>query len=357
MRHRQEKSLMTIPYRIRRGLQRMLITLGVLTAIGVAAIVAWMLWLSRYVVYTDEGAKLDFNRPFKVTQGQIAQPPASRPPVSISYGNTDELTALPAGALKQVEGWEVSADMLTKDSFPATRAALERLPMESTVLMDVRNVRGEFFYTSVLGRNANKIDADAVTELFKMLKAKDCYLSARFPAFRDRWYFLDDERTRVPYGLPVAGGNGSLWEDVSIAGMSHYWFNPASTGALDFLVKIVTELRSLGFDEVVFTDFRFPNTDKITFEGNKAEALNEAAEILVKACATDSFAVSFTGSHITLPEGRSRLYFDNVPAAQIPELVASVTVTDPAAQLVFFTELLDTRYEAYSVLRPLELAS
>ena len=356
MRHRQENCLMNIPYRVRRGLQRFFVTLGILVLVFLAGFAAWMLWLSRYVIYTDDGAKLDFSLSLEYSEGVIAQPPAPGPNVSISYGNTDDLNALPSGALKQLEGWVITADMLTTANLPQTKSALEELPFGSTVLMDVKNVRGEFYYTSALGRDAGKVDTGAVTQIIRNLKDKGCYLIARFPAFRDRWYFLADEMGRVPYGLPLKGGNGSLWEDVSIKGMSHYWFNPASTGALNYLVQIVTEIRALGFDEVVFTDFRFPNTDKIKFEGDRTEALNNAAETLVKACATDSFAVSFTGSHITLPQGKCRLYLENVAAADIPELVASLTLETPETQLVFLTDTMDTRYEAYGVLRPLSFS-
>ena len=355
MYHRQENCLMTIPYRIRRGLQRFCITLGVLAIVSLAAFAAWMLWLNRYVIYTDEGAKLDFTLSFDHTQGVIAQPPAAGNDVSISYGDTDELTGLPSGALTQMEGWVITTDMLTTKKFPATKTALETLPAGSTVLLDVRNVRGEFYYNSSLGRAPSGVNTTDVTELIRNLQDRGCYLIARFPAFRDRWYFLEDEAGRVPYGLPLKGGNGSLWEDVSIKGLSHYWFNPASTGTLNYLVQIVTELRNLGFDEVVFSDFRFPNTEKIKFSGDKLQALNEAAQTLVRSCATDSFAVSFSGSQITLPEGRCRLYMENVAAADIPGLVSSLALTDPAAQLVFLTDLLDTRYTAYSVLRPLEV--
>ena len=158
----------------------------------------------------------------------------------------------------------------------------------------------------------------------------------------------------MPYGLPLKGGNGSLWEDVSIKNLSHYWFNPASTGTLNFLVQIVTELRTMGFDEVVFSDFRFPNTEKIKFTGDKTQALNEAAQTLVRSCATDSFAVSFVGTHFTLPEGRCRIYLENVAATEISSVAASLALDNAAAQLVFLTDTLDTRYTAYSVLRPLE---
>lgn len=356
MRHRQKTSLMTIPYRIRRNLQRFAVTLGVLAVLGAVAMAAWMLWLNRYVIYTDEGAKLDFSLSFNKDEGVIARPPEAGPDVNISYGDTDELLGLPAGSLKQMEGVVVTADMLSSKNFAATKAALEALPAGATVLLDVRNVRGEFFYLSALGRNANGIDADAVSALIAQLEKKGCYLIARFPAFRDRWYFLDDERTRGPYGLPHSNGKGELWEDTSIKNMSHYWFNPASTGALNFLVQIVTELRTLGFDEVVFADFRFPNTDNIKFTGDKTQALNEAAQTLVRSCATDSFAVSFVGTHFTLPEGRCRIYIENVAAAEIYTVTEAVTLADPAAQLVFLTDSHDTRYAAYSVLRPLDAA-
>lgn len=357
MRHRQKISLMTIPYRIRRALQRLCITAGVLILLCIVAFGAWMLWLNRYVVYTDEGAKLDFSLSFGQSEGVIAQPPATGNDVSISYGDTDELTGLPAGALTQMEGWVVTTDMLTTKNLPATKAALEALPAGSTVLMDIRNVRGEFYYNSSLGRAPDGVNTAGVTELIRDLQDKGCYLIARFSAFRDRWYFLADEATRVPYGLPLKGGNGSLWEDVSIKNLSHYWFNPASTGTLNYLVQIVTELRTLGFDEVVFGDFRFPNTEKIKFSGDKLQALNEAAETLVRSCATDSFAVSFASSQITLPEGRCRLYMENVAAADIPELVSSLNLTDSSTQLVFLTDTMDTRYTAYSVLRPLEITT
>ena len=356
MRHRQEVSLMSIPYRVRRGLQRFFITAGVLALVFLVAFGAWMLWLSRYVVYTDDGAKLDFSLTFDHADGEIARPPEGGMNVSISYGNTEDLDSLPSETLNKLEGYTVTIDMLKSDKFAATEAALDALPSGSTVLLDVRNVRGEFCYTSALGRGVTNVDTSAVDALIRSLQEKNCYLIARFSAFRDRWYFLEDEMGRVPYGLPLAGGNGSLWEDVSIQNLSHYWFNPASTGTQNYLVQIVSEIKNLGFNEVLFDDFRFPNTEKIKFSGDKLEALNSAAETLVQSCASDNFVVSFVSSQITLPSSRCRLYLEDVAAADIPELVATLNLETPETQLVFLTDLLDTRFTAYGVLRPLEIS-
>lgn len=342
---------MTIPYRIRRGLQRFFVAISILALFAVVLLAAWMLWLSRYVIYTEDGAKLDFDLSPNLSQGELAQPPSTEETVHISYGNTDELINLNNKELQKLAGFTISAEMLT--DLPAVQAAVAQLPAGTAVLLDVKNVRGEFYYQSLLGPAPKNVDTAGITQLLSTLKQKGCYLIARFPAFRDFYFIMEDQTSRVPYGLPKAGGNGSLWPDKSIPNAQHYWLNPASAGALNYVVQIVTELRTLGFDEVVFSDFRFPNTDGIRFDGDKAATLNQAAQTLVQACATDTFAVSFVGSHIVLPQGRCRLYLENVPAADIPALVSQLTLENPNAQLVFLTDLLDTRYNDYGALRPL----
>ena len=343
---------MTIPYRIRRGLQRFFVAISVLALFAVVLLAAWMLWLSRYVIYTEDGAKLDFDLSPNLSQGELAKPPATEETVHISYGNTDDLINLNNKELQKLNGFTVSAEMLTQN-LPGVQEAASQLPAGTAVLFDVKNVRGEFYYQSLLGPAPKNVDTAGITQLLRTLKENGCYLIARFPAFRDFYFIMEDQTTRVPYGLPKAGGNGSLWPDKSIPNAQHYWLNPGSAGALNYVVQIVTELRTLGFDEVVFSDFRFPNTDGIRFNGDKAETLNQAAQTLVQACATDTFGVSFVGSHISLPQGRCRLYLENVPAADIPTLVAQLTLENPNAKLVFLTDLMDTRYDDYGVLRPL----
>ena len=134
--------------------------------------------------------------------------------------------------------------------------------------------------------------------------------------------------------------------------------NPANDDVLSYLIRIVTELKSLGFDEVVFTDFRFPDTDKIKYDGNKAEAIANAAATLVEACASDRFYVSFVSTNYAfpLPNGNARLYLENVPASDIPLVRQDAVTTNPEVQLLFITEANDTRFDDYCVLRPLNSA-
>ena len=85
------------------------------------------------------------------------------------------------------------------------------------------------------------------------------------------------------------------------------------------------------------------------------EALEAAAQTLVTTCSTSRFAVSFEVSspEFHLPEGRSRLYLTGVDAADAAQTAASVAVADSAVNLVFSTETNDTRFDAYSTMRPM----
>ena len=122
-------------------------------------------------------------------------------------------------------------------------------------------------------------------------------------------------------------------------------------------MRIGTELRSLGFDEVVFSDFRFPDSDGYTYSGDKYAAITSAAELLVTSCSTNSFAVSFNGStSFPLPEGRSRLYLSDVDAANVKSTMENITLESPEIYVVFLAETNDTRYDVCSVLRPLDNA-
>lgn len=342
---------MTIPYRIRRLLRHAAVTLLVLVLLSVIVSVSWLLWLGRYVVYTEDGAKFDFSLSQALPSGEAATAPAPGETVSIVYSDSDSQTEQKPEELAQIVGCTVSVQLLQEDT-DRVIAALESLPEGAAVALELKTMRGNFLYSSSLGRKSDEVDIEKIDRLIRTLQEKGCYLIAKLPAFRDYWYFLDDESTRVPYGLPRAGGNGSLWLD---SDGPNYWMNPASSGALNYLVQVITELRNLGFDEVMLYDFRFPNTDKIRFQGDKAEALQNAAATLAQACTTDTFALSFVSSQITLPEGRCRLYAEGIPASDIPGFVSGLNLTDPVAQVVFLTDLLDTRFEAYSVLRPLDL--
>ncbi len=348
---------MSIPYRAKQNLRVFFTTVLALTVLVILALLCWLLWLNRYVVYSRDGAKFDFGISVQYAPGVTPTPPPTLPPVTLYDKAEDpESPEDPVDHnLKQFVGYYVTLDKLTDpEVFGATREQLAALPEGSTVMLELKDAGSFAYYSSAVAPKKSGFDTARLDALIKELKNRGHYVIAQIPAFQEREYILEDEHGRFDQGLEHTKG-GSLWWD---GDNRCYWLNPASDGTLTYLIQLVTELRSLGFNEVVFSDFRFPNTDQVKFEGDRMEALNRAASMLVKTCATDKFCVSFTRTmaDLKLPEGRTRLYLTGVSAAGADTEAANSGLADPKAQVVFVTAMSDTRYEAFSVMRPLDTA-
>lgn len=339
---------MNIPYRTRQNLKRAgIAALAVLVAALLVGLF-WFLWLERFVVFTrDEGAVFDMSVTEEFPDGQTATPPSYPTDVNVYY-NEGENAINATQELTQLEGYYADADAL-RESVATVLAQVKDLPANTPVMIDVKNAKGAFFYSSVISDYRDKnIDPTEMDSLIAYLKNNNIYAIARLPALRDYMYGLNN----VGDGLPVSAGY--LWADADYC----YWLNPAKQGTLTHLIQIVSELKELGFDEVVFDEFRFPDTQKIVFKGDRDEAIANAAATLVTTCSTNNFTVSFMGASadFPLPEGRCRLYLEGIAAADAEATAAATGIAEPATHLVFLTEIHDTRFEICSVMRPLEAA-
>jgi hypothetical protein len=339
---------MTLTYRTRRRLSGFFRVLVIGLAVFAVCWSLWFLWLARYVVYTADGAVLRLDQPYTYQDGEVAVPPEIET-VAIHYNEgSDKVNT--SSELGQIYGYYATTSMLL-DSVEDVDNAVQKLPVGSAVMLDLKSIYGNFYYnTGISGAPvADQIDSAAIDRLIRNLVASDYYLIARVPAFRDRAYGLANPN----YGLPTSGGY--LWDD----DQSCYWLDPTSNGTLNYLINIATELRNLGFDEVVFTEFRFPDTDKIVFKSHlsRSDAVAQAAAILVQSCATESFAVSFQtdDQNFPLPEGRSRMYLTDVSAMKAQAVMDAVNVPVKESQLVLLTETFDTRFDICSVMRILSV--
>lgn len=338
---------MSLSYRARRRLRLSLTTIGIILGLALTFFTGWMVWLDRFIIYTREGAHLDFNLEQSFPEGTLAVLPDPLEPVKIIVQNTTEDNSQAVVEQVSINGYYIDTKEL-RDDIPGIIGKLQMLPEGTAVMLDMKSTNGSFYYPTAVGTTVSKdIDQEQMDKLLELIAGNKLHAIARIPAFRDWEYGLNN----VPLGLPKKGGNGSLWMDDK----NCYWLNPAKDEVLSYLISIVSELKGMGFDEVVFTDFRFPDTDKITFTGNKSEAIAKAAATIAEACAGGRFFVSFESKNysFSLPKGNTRLYLQKVPAADIPLVRQEVTTENPAVQLMFLTEANDTRYNDYCVLRPL----
>lgn len=333
---------MTIPYRTQWVLKRILVVFLVVAVLLGIACACWFLWLQRYVVYTADGqVRLDFNLP-PISDGETAVPPDSLD-VPIRFDQNDAL-ADKNTELTQMLGYYVERSDL--QDIDTVMAQIQALPPETAVMIDVKGIKGDFYYSSAISTKRNSsIDTQKMDELIAYLKRTGRYAIARMPALRDYDYGLN----HVPDGVHHSSGGYLYMDDDGC-----YWLHPGSQGTLTYLTQIIAELKGLGFDEVVLDDFRFPETTSILVNGDQTEYLTNAAKVLLSACATDRFAVSFVKSvDFTMPQGRTRMYVEGMDALQAAAFAQNCGLPDTAVNLVFLTELHDTRFDVYSVMRPL----
>lgn len=340
---------MSIPYRTRRTLNRLGIFALIVIIIGGITWICWVVWLQRYVVYVDGGAMLDFEHSANDAVGELATPPKAAENISIYYNEGAD--AIDAGAeLTKLSGYYITSEMFQKD-YDNISLQVERLPAGTAVMIDMKGPYGSFFYQSKLGEAliSQGTNIDQVTALVKKMKDKGFYTIARISAFRD-YNFGNNHVTSGLYMLSRAG----LWMDPE----GYFWLDPTMATVTNWVSSIVLELRDMGFNEVLLGDFCFPDSDKYIFEGDKAEALQKAANTLMSSCSSSKFTLSFLVKDPTfpLPDGRCRMYLDGVDAMSVGAKAAQVTIDDKENRLVFLTESGDTRFDDYGVLRSMNVA-
>lgn len=334
---------MAIPYRTQRTLKRLGTALLIVVVAVVLIAACWFWWLGRYVVYDREGARFDMDRSSLEIQGQPMREQEDLPTVDVFY-NEGENAIVNASDMKRLTGYYISTKDLEAD-ITVIRPQLEALESDTPVMIDVKSIYGAVYYDSNVSEYRNSaISTSAMEDLLNYMNSRGLYTIARLPAFRDYNFGLNN----VEYGLPTAGGY--LWMDSSYC----YWLNPASQGTRSYLISLISELKNMGFDEVVLTDFYFPESTEIVFDGDRDQAVADAAKVLVDTCSTAAFTVSFVDNgKLILPEGRTRLYLENAEPAQAKALAEGTGLEEPEIYVVFITELHDTRFDDYGVLRPL----
>ena len=340
---------MNIPYRHRRTLTRIGTLLAILLLVFVVVWLCWVVWLQRYVIYTDDGAELNFALSSYGLSGVEAVPPKAEQNISIFYNEgADALDT--THEMTQLNGYYITSEMFQQD-IDYVLLQIERFAAGTPVMIDMKGGFGSFFYQSnlpdaVISASTN---IEKVSQLITRLHTKGFYTIARISAFQDRSF----GETHVSSGLYMLNRRG-LWMDQE--GM--YWLDPTSATTTSWITSQVLELRDMGFDEVLLDDFCFPNSDQYIFNGDKAAALQSAAATLMSTCGSSQFVLSFQTSDpaFILPEGRCRQYITGVSAAGIAQTAAQMKISEPEIRMVFLAESGDTRYEKYSVLRSLHVA-
>ena len=335
-------------YRNKRLARNALIVLGIMLALALIFLIGRLIYLQRFLVYGEDGVRLDYQQNLQTQGITDTRPDPEAFPVQMV--KPDESLAV-SGPIddtpKQMSGYYVTTSMM--QNLGKVTEAVEKLEaMPHYMLFEMKSIFGNFYYASgYFGKYTANVDVSLISDLRQQLKDEKVYLIAKVPALSDNNYALDNQSS----GLPLS--SGALWMDEN----GCYWLDPMDEDVQNYLIAIATELAEEGFDEVVFDGFAIPDSDRIIYETEftREEYTAQAAQAIADNLEGLKIHISFGSSSPLVAPHADRLYLSGVEGSAVASTVEGLTdvVSDPAAQIVFLTPSRDTRFEDYSVLRPL----
>ena len=330
-------------YRNKLRLKKLLRLLLILMASLLAVSLVLLVYVEPYVVYDRDGVHLDFpdkDAPVAPTVTQKPRPVISNPQILYSEDPIAEKTIAETG------GYYITAKMLKEPQ--NVLSAVKAIEEPCAVFLELKSIYGNFYYsTGIAGAPTASVDIATVDEIIRYLRENHFYMIGVVPAFCDSAFALEN----TACGLPLR--SGALWMDSS----NCYWLDPADDLVKGYLMEIARELSSLGFDEVAFDRFLFPESDKIVYssELTKTEILQKTIGELNAFSQGSSIKISFVTEDTAFPaqEAKGRLYFPNVDGSKVELYARSFEGATEIIELVFLANSRDIRFEGRAQLRPL----
>ena len=335
-----------ISYRNRLRLKKLGKWLIIALVAVCAFLILFLMFVQRYVVYTKDGATIDFHRSAAHLSASTAPEAVTSAPMDVSIAYESPSPSSEDGS--PIKGYYLSTQDLQDPEDCLQRA--EALEYGATVLLELKNASGDFYYRSKI-ENAEyaDVDLDEIENLISTLRQQGCTLIALIPAFADSSFALENTDSAL------ATKDGALWANNS----DSYWLDPASVMVLNRLENIIQELADLGFNEIVLENFYFPSNDTIVYSSQQttSQLIENAVERLCKRFANSKFLLSFLtdGTDFPARDVSGRLFLENIDATQVDKVIAAYQSDswDAASRLVFLTNSKDNRFSDRNSLSPM----
>lgn len=246
-------------YRGRRTVTDILKLIAIILGVLVVLAVAGMIYLQRYLVYTDEGVKLELPPFLQTLRGEDSskEPGGS---ASLPDPGTVSVVVEPDSSqpeLQQPEEKEPATFILALPVSDVTSggaaAKLEEAGADELILA-VKTQDGKLAWTSSRpeAERAGVNGTRASTDALRQWNQGDVYTIAQVCCFRDN---------SIPYfhnPMALRQGNGNWRDELGLR-----WLSPANDKAQAYIAGLCGELAELGFDEIVLEDFSFPTKGKV----------------------------------------------------------------------------------------------
>ena len=323
--------------RLRKTGRFLLIALVAVVVLGILALI----YADSLITYSRDGAYLGA-APTEVTDS--AQPQGDRP-VILNPIVEIQAGAVAATNIADVGGVHITASMLR--DMDKVMELIRAIEEPGAVLLELKSDFGNFYYSGSYadGNHPEGIDVKAVDDLITYLKENGFYMIASIPAFPDRAYVLENDT------LCIREKGGYGWMD----SRGCYWLDPSNDAVISRLIQLARELTEMGFREICFSGFQFPEGNNYTYGSDKSEAevIREAAQEISEHFAKNEIVISFATQDTDFPAVGGRVYIPNVDGSQAERFASAYGQSENVRELVFLVGSKDARFEKYAVLRPL----
>lgn len=330
-------------YSAKLKLKKYLLITGAVLAALLIFCIGRIIYLQRFVVYDESGVRLDYT-------GQVSAKPGNSDAtfngefiLEQEAADGESIERPVQGQLSALSGFYLTTSQLMDEEMLA--ALPERLEESDALMLDMKTLTGRYLYATGLP-GTERTETDLTSLVSELSKRPNLTLIAKIPAFSDSAHALTD----FSQSLPIRGG--ALWMDKN----GSYWLDPAGADVPNYLISIARELYAIGFDEIVFDEFTFPQSTYIVYNRDITgeEAAYQAASTIKEQLALYEIPVSFISTDEDIVALSARAFIPAETGELVSQLARqySAIIAGSDAQLVFLTASRDTRFETYSVLSP-----
>lgn len=303
-------------YRGRRTITDILRFIAVVLAAAVVIVVAGLFFLQKYIVYTDDGPKLQLPPLFQQEEepsGSGSLPDPGNLSIVEQPPGDQSQTQQPPPEVNEEEfagyALQISADQALSGWTPEPDPAIKGL------IVEMKDQMGMLAWSSGqrIAGQASVNGSQTAAEGLKAWNAGQEYTIARMHCFRD---------DTVPYyrnrlALRWAGNDWNWRDELGLR-----WTSPAQEEVRAYNAALCGELAAMGFDEIVLEEFYFPiggNLDTIRRgeSYNPAQFTVQLEDFLQQVQA----AVEPYGTKISLRVGRDTLAGGESSSGVTPQLL------------------------------------
>lgn len=244
-------------YRGRRTATDILKLIAIILGVLVVLAVAGMLYLQKYMVYTDEGVKLELPPFLQALRGER---PSEEPGGSASLPDPGSVSVVvqPDGSTSEPQQPEKTASFAlalpVSDVVGGTAAAKLEEAGADELILEVKSQDGKLAWLSAQGaaERSRVNGTQASTDAIRQWNQGDVYTIARVCCFRD------DSAPYYNNAMALRQGNGNWRDELGLR-----WLSPANDRSQAYIAGLCGELAELGFDEIVLEHFAFPTQGKV----------------------------------------------------------------------------------------------